>query len=89
MAKKDKEFEDDGRVIADMNVDGMPWYRGRPSSGEGGGSEENSEELKKLGRKDTFHLILGVLGAAFAVTAIFAIGYFLFILFCRYIWFRV
>ena len=26
MAKKHKEkFVDDGRVIADMNVDGMPW----------------------------------------------------------------
>ena len=27
MKKKKKEaFEDDGRTIANMNVDGMPWY---------------------------------------------------------------
>lgn len=26
--KKDK-FEDDGRTVADMNVEGMPWYRGK------------------------------------------------------------
>ena len=24
--RKREEFEDDGRTIADMNVDGMPWY---------------------------------------------------------------
>ncbi len=22
-----KQFEDDGRTIADMNVEGMPWYK--------------------------------------------------------------
>lgn len=26
MNRKDKEWEDDGRTIAEMNVDGMPWY---------------------------------------------------------------
>ena len=29
MAKKDKKLydDDDGRTIADMNVDGLPWYQ--------------------------------------------------------------
>ena len=31
MKKRNKEkFVDDGRVIANMNVDGMPWYSGKP-----------------------------------------------------------
>ena len=33
MAKKDKKKydDDDGRTIADMNVDGLPWYQpGKP-----------------------------------------------------------
>ena len=31
MAEK-RPFEDDGRTIADMNVEGMPWYA--PGRGE-------------------------------------------------------
>ena len=44
MAKKKKRADwDDGRTIANMNIDGMPWYRpgpDLPGSGEGmcGGS---------------------------------------------------
>ena len=86
MSKKDKDYEDDGRVIADMNVDGMPWYSGgKPDTPD---AEKNAEELRKLGKRETLHLVLGVLGAALTVTAVFAIGYLLFILFCRYVWFR-
>ena len=87
MSRKKKDFEDDGRVIANMNVDGMPWYNSYKSP-DNGDAEENAKELKKLDKKGTFHLILGVLGAAFTVTAVFAIGYFLFILFCQFVWFR-
>ena len=27
-SSKNKDFEDDGRVIANMDIDGMPWSRG-------------------------------------------------------------
>ena len=27
--RKKEKFEDDGRTVADMNVEGMPWYRGK------------------------------------------------------------
>jgi len=39
-------FEDDGRVIAPMNIDGMPWYRPR---NEGSGIRGKGSEVASLG----------------------------------------
>lgn len=84
MKKKEKNAnEDDGRVIANMNVDGMPWYAGDAPKQEG-----KPEDLKNLSKKDTLWLILGVVGAGLLVAAIFAIGFFLFILFADKVWFK-
>ena len=88
MKRKKDDFEDDGRVIANMNVDGMPWHDPSASYTDGEGSERNREELQKLTKKQTFFMILGVLGAALAVAAVFAVGYLLFILFCQHVWFK-
>ena len=94
MAKRKEKFEDDGRVIANMNVDGMPWntgFAGRENGAEKLSDEEveyNRAEMAKLTKKQTFYMVLGVLGAALAVAAIFALGYLLFILFAQFVWFR-
>ena len=94
MARKKKEkFEDDGRVIASMNVDGMPWHMGgSPAPGAENISDEQAEanraELTKLSKKDTFFMILGVVGAALAVAAVFALGYLAFILVAHFVWFK-
>jgi hypothetical protein len=83
--KKRKPYEDDdGRTIANMNVDGMPWFAENPVSDTTGKESEHSE----LGRHGTIALIWGVLKAALLVTAVFAGGYLLFILFCTLIWFK-
>ena len=77
MAKKHDYFEDDGRTIADMNVDGMPWYvqkRERPVASE-------SEPLE-LSRKEKWAMMGGILKATILVTLAFGLGFFLFILFC-------
>ena len=50
MAKKDKDFEDDGRVIAPMNVDGMPWYDSHRIKSNDADAEKNAQELKKIGK---------------------------------------
>ncbi len=71
-----------------MNVDGMPWHDNSAPLPEGVDIERNREEMQKLTKKETFFMILGVLGAALAVAAVFVIGYLLFILFCRYVWFK-
>ena len=85
MKKNRKTHEyDDGRTIAGMNVDGMPWYVG---------GKEKSEEQNELNTRQALRgphrlaFIWGVLKAALLVMAVFIVGYFLFILFCTKIWF--
>ncbi len=84
MKKKRIDPEDDGRVIANMNVDGMPWYAGSASRDK----NQNTEDIKKLSKKETLWLILGVVGAGLLVAAVFGIGFFLFILFADKVWFH-
>ena len=83
MAKKHDHFEDDGRTIADMNVDGMPWYvqkRERPAASE-------SEPLE-LSRKEKWAMMGGILKATILVTLAFGLGFFLFILLCVTVFFK-
>ena len=80
MAPKRDDFEDDGRTIADMNVDGMPWYA--PNRGD-----PESTEKVELTREEQRWMIGGALKAALLVGGIFGIVYFLFLLFCTKVWF--
>ena len=66
--KQAKRFdpEDDGRVIANMNVDGMPWHNPLPGPEAPADAEGNREKLSKLDKKQTFFLVMGVVGAAIA-----------------------
>jgi len=70
--------DDDGRTIANMNVEGMPWYDRRErrearARARGGGSFE-------VDRKDRKFIILGILAACAVVTVIFAAIFLLVIL---------
>lgn len=76
---------DDGRTIADMNVDGMPWYTPPRPRAE---KRAPREEADPLSREDRRHYILGAVTAALAVGAVFGAAIFLFITFCEFIWFR-
>jgi len=76
MAKKKEIFEDDGRTIADMNVDGMPWYvqkREKP--------QEQEADPLHLTRKEKWAMMGGVMKATMLVTLVFGLAFFLFILF--------
>ena len=98
--KKKEKFVDDGRVIANMNVDGMPWYSG-PASGDaslrqkpaGTQAPKKSNPYADLYRdekpsgKETRAVIRGVLAAALLVAGVFAAVMLVFILFCVYVWF--
>lgn len=102
MSKKDRKKkqypDDDGRTIANMNVDGMPWYKGdldgEPTFGQnpmqGGGLAESGKNNEKitLSKKEGRAMMRGVLLAAFLVGAVFFGALALFILFCIYVWFR-
>ena len=75
MPKKRKQYDgDDGRTVADMNVEGLPWYvqkREKPPAGE------TPEELDPAQKR-----------AALLIAGIFIVGALLFILFCLYIWLK-
>lgn len=86
-ARKD-DFEDDGRTIVPMDVDGMPWstrgIRDRFRE-ETTASEAKKPEMSKDERRG---YIWAAVKAGLLIGAVFAVGYALFLLFCRFVWFR-
>ena len=85
--RKNKEnkpkFEDDGRTIANMNVEGMPWYN--PSKDIV--NNKSTQDFTDLTASEKRAMMRGILAAALLIGAIFVGGAFLFILFCTQIWF--
>ena len=75
---KKEQFVDDGRTIANMNVEGMPWYN----------PKREDEDINKYepDRMETLSIIGGVLKAALLIAAVFVIVFLLFILFTENIW---
>lgn len=65
--KKKKYDDDDGRTIADMNVEGMPWYTPR--------SDKKVSEEDKPTRKETFAMIRGWFAAYAPRILAIAIGF--------------
>lgn len=78
---KREEFEDDGRTIADMNVDGMPWYLEKREKQP---EPEKIELTKEEGRA----MMGGILKATLLVTLAFGVGLTVFILLCDLVFFR-
>ena len=75
---------DDGRTIADMNIDGMPWYRrggkeSLPGEGSGRGQGMSDEEIRMYR--------FAAVKAGLLIVLIFGLVFFLFIAFCDFIWF--
>jgi len=86
MAKHRKRYDDDdGRVIASMNVDGMPWYQ-RSQRFERNRREQASD-FSDLTKEETREIVKGAMRASLLIAGIFIVAMFLFILFCLYIWF--
>ena len=87
MAKKKRTYEDDdGRVIASMNVDGMPWYQ--RGSMQKMPIRSESSRFEDLTKEETREIIKGALKASLLIAGIFILAMFLFILFCIFVWFR-
>ena len=89
MTKKKPELPewDDGRTVADMNVDGMPWYSPKkrvPAEERKSQADRETAMTKEESRYYTW----GALKAALLVTGAICGGIALFILFCQFIWFR-
>ena len=89
--KKSQPFEDDGRTIANMNVEGMPWYRApsaTPSINDEEGSSGNKEQPEQLSKEGQRAMTRGILAASLLIGSIYAIVILLFILFCIFVWFK-
>ena len=87
--KKRNDDLDDGRVVAPMNVEGMPWYSGERAPGDAGtGVSADPVAPVKLTFRENVAFMFGVLKAVLLVALVF-IGVLLgFILFCIHVWFR-
>ena len=86
--KKKKVYDDDdGRVIAPMNVDGMPWFDHRQpkSTGQTEGEEFDfnslSREEKKEYRRETWAIIFGIMKYVIPIMLVFIVAFFLLIFF--------
>ena len=87
---KREEFEDDGRTIANMNVDGMPWYaRGvRDPLRDDPDSPASDGEKPRMSRGERRGYIRAALAATLLIAGVFAVAYGLFLLFCTFVWFK-
>ena len=79
MSRKKRIYEDDdGRSIADMNLDGMPWFDGRPQDQDR--PKGPSGQQTELDRSTRGSALLGIFAAIAVVTVIFAVIFLLVIL---------
>lgn len=81
---------DDGRTIANMNVEGMPWYSPeaeRPPAGADDWDEPPRLQTR-LTRAESRFFVFGALKAALLVAGVMCLGLVLFVLFCQFVWFR-
>mgnify|MGYP000867925768 FL=1 len=74
--------EDDGRVIANMRVEGMPGYSGST------GARETQAPQEPLSQRETRLLMAAGIKWALLISAGFALMLILFILFCVKVWLR-
>ena len=82
MKKKKTTYVDDGRTIANMNVEGMPWYNPK--------KDEKIPETASYepNAKETLAIMGGILKAAMLVAGIFVLAFTGFILFSYFVWLK-
>ena len=81
-----KDWEDDGRTIVNMNVEGMPGYR-RDLDVSVGHAPQKASRHEMPSARETRMIILASMKWAFLYTMGFALILVLFILFCVKVWF--
>ena len=89
MGKKDKkeDFVDDGRVIADMSVDGMPGPLFRRKARRKPEKEMN-QPIAKLTKREYINAFLGIISSYILFGLVVFGSFALFILFCIKVWFK-
>ncbi len=86
-SRQTNDWEDDGRTIVNMNVEGMPGYR--RAFDDSSLVRENTPKRPKemLSARETRMVMLASMKWAFLFSIGFVAIMVLFILFCIYVWF--
>ena len=80
-------WEDDGRTIVNMNVEGMPGYRRDLDVQVGWQAPEHAKKREMPSARETRMILLASMKWAFVYSMGFALMLVLFILFCVKVWF--
>jgi hypothetical protein len=88
--KKRDEWVDDGRVIANMDVDGMPYTfrRGARRNRDAFGQKKKKGEPIDLTKKEKRAIAWGAASAYLLVMVVFVAGFGLFLLFASKVWMK-
>ena len=81
MPDRERQPEEDERVVAPMNVEGMPWYQPEAPKPK----NPNAEPMSK---RDAFRYTLSAVGAGLLIVAVFGTVAAAFVWFCCNVWFR-
>lgn len=85
--ERESVWEDDGRTIVNMNVEGMPGYR-RDLDVHAGGREPGLKKRREMpSSRETWMIMLASMKWALIYSLGFAVMLVLFVLFCVKIWF--
>ena len=84
MSRKPKRTydDDDGRTIAPMNIEGMPWYK--PEAPE---RRPDGTEPEPLTKEEAGIYTLAAVKAGLTIVSVFGVAIYIFLLFCDKIWF--
>ncbi len=80
-------WEDDGRTVVNMNVEGMPGYRRELDEKQPGRAPEKNRRKELLSPRETRMVMLASMKWAFLYSIAFVAIMVLFILFCVKVWF--
>ena len=86
--RKTEEFEDDGRTIVPMNVDGMPWYTRGVDDPEQKASDTGRDTRPVLSKQEARGYAWAAVKAGLLIGAVFAAVFLGFLAFCYFVWFR-
>lgn len=73
-------FVVDGRVVAPMNVEGMPWYNKAAPQRDQGSAQLDKRQFR--------YALLGAMGAALTVAGVLSAAIVLFVIFSTKVWLR-
>lgn len=79
-----KEFEDDNRTIAPMNVEGMPWHNKADKPVD----SDSKKQSEPLSRSEMKHFMRGAFAAVIVICSIMGLAIFLFLMFAVHIWLK-